>query len=269
MGSPQVPSAEANGISVAYRDSGTPGEPLILINGFASTMDMWNPPLLDALSRRFRTIVFDNRGTGYSTADGAPFSIPLFAADTAALMDALWIPRARILGFSMGACIAQELALLHPERVERLVLHAGTCGGERMIMMQPAVWARLSDKSGTGMEVADRMFSVLFPEDWRANHDPWRYCPDIRETTAADTASRQAEALFRWSGSYDRLPQVRCPALVIAGADDVVIPPENSRILAGRIPGARLELVPGAGHGLQYQCPEELAKSIIRFLQDT
>jgi pimeloyl-ACP methyl ester carboxylesterase len=259
----------ANGISIAYRDSGSAAFPLVLINGFASTMDMWNPPFLAALSRWFRVIVFDNRGAGYTSMTETPFSIPLFAQDTLALMDSLTISRAHILGLSMGASIAQELVLAHPERVERFVLVSGTCGGEKMVMMQPDVWELLSDKSGTGTDLANRMFSVLFPPAWRASHDPWQYCPEVTETTGEAVAAQQGEALFRWPGSFDRLPAISRPALVVTGSDDVVIPPENSRILAGRIPGARLIEMPGAGHGLQYQCPGELAGPVMEFLRET
>jgi len=166
----------------------------------------------------------------------------------------------------MGASIAQELVLAHPYRVDRLVLVSGTCGGEKMVMMQPEVWERLSDKRGTGTEMAERMFSVLFPPAWRTAYDPWQYCPEVTETTGEDVAARQAEALFRWPGSFERLPSIRCPALVVTGTEDVVIPPKNSRILADRIPGAQLKEFPGAGHGLQYQCPGELAGAVLGFL---
>ncbi|OPX62259.1 MAG: short chain dehydrogenase [Methanoregula sp. PtaB.Bin085] len=266
MNPPAVRYITANGITIAYQQSGSDGPPLILINGFASTMDTWNPPFLEPLAQRFRIIVFDNRGTGYTSAGEIPFSLPLFAQDTLALMDALGISRAHILGLSMGASIAQELVLAHPGRVDRLVLISGTCGGEHMVMMQPEIWARLSDKSGTGVDVADRMFSVLFPKNWLASHDPWQHCPDVRETTPEHMAAQQAEALFRWPGSFDRLPAIRCPVLVVTGAEDVVIPPQNSRILADRITGSRLVEFPGAGHGLQYQCPRELAGAVLAFL---
>jgi pimeloyl-ACP methyl ester carboxylesterase len=207
----------ANGITVAYRDAGSSGFPLILINGFASTMDMWNPPFLAALVRRFRTIIFDNRGTGYTSTGAVPFSIPLFAKDVAALMDVLGIARAHILGLSMGASIAQELVLAHPERVDRLILVAGTCGGPQGIGIPPGVWDLLSDKDGEPMEIANRMFSVLFPEDWLASHDPWEYCPKVHETTSEANAARQAEAFFSWPGSWERLPGIRSPVLVITG----------------------------------------------------
>ncbi|MFA4875773.1 MAG: alpha/beta hydrolase [Methanoregula sp.] len=260
-----VRNAEVNGITLAYREFGS-GHPLLLINGFASTMDTWNPPLLALLSQNFRVIIFDNRGTGYSTASDEPFSIPLFAKDTKALMDACGIDRANVLGLSMGASIAQELVLTCPGRVEKLILVSGTCGGDAGIRMKPEVWNRLSDKSGDLPELANRMFSVLFPESWLAAHDPWKYCPEVHETTREEIAARQAEAFFSWVGSWKRLPEIRCPTLVITGADDGVIPPENAAILAERIPGSQRVQFPGAGHGLQYQCPEEFTRAVLAFL---
>ncbi|WP_321506215.1 alpha/beta hydrolase [uncultured Methanoregula sp.] len=260
-----VRNAEVNGVTLAYREFGS-GYPLLLINGFASTMDTWNPPLLALLARHFHVIVFDNRGTGYSTASDEPFSIPLFAKDTTALMDTCGIGRACVLGLSMGASIAQELVLACPGRVEKLILVAGTGGGDAAVRMEPGVWNRLSDRSGELSELANRMFSVLFPEDWLATHDPWKYCPEVHETTSADNAARQATAFFDWPGSGERLTGIRCPVLVITGTDDVVIPPENAGILAERIRGARLVRFPGAGHGLQYQCPVEFVRTLLAFL---
>lgn len=263
-----VKVADVNGASLAYREIGS-GYPLLLINGFASTMDTWNPPVLEQLGRHFRVVIFDNRGTGYSSAPDEPFSIPLFARDALALMDACGIDRAHVLGLSMGASIAQELVLAQPGRVTRLILVAGTCGGGLMIRMQPTVWDKLADKSGSSADIVNRMFSVLFPEEWRAAHDPARYCPDVYETTSEEIAARQAETFFGWPGSYDRLPQIRCPVLVVTGSEDVVIPPENSRVLAERIPGARLAVFPGAGHGLQYQCAETFGRTVLKFLLST
>jgi pimeloyl-ACP methyl ester carboxylesterase len=263
----QVQTAETNGITIAYKEIGT-GFPIILINGYASTMDMWSPPVLAALAKQFRIIVFDNRGTGLSSTTDDPFAIPLFASDTLGLMDALGIARAHVLGHSMGACIAQELVLSSPEQIKRVILVSGTCGGVKMIMMQREIWKTLSDKSGTGRDIAKRMFSVIFPKKWLAIHDPWQYCPEVYETTSKESAAKQGDALLSWQGTYDQLPAIRSPTLVITGSEDMVIPPENSRILANRIPGARLEQIPEAGHGLMYQCPERFAGMVLDFLQE-
>jgi pimeloyl-ACP methyl ester carboxylesterase len=266
MALPPPETCRTRDVTLAYREYGA-GFPLVLISGLAAPMKTWNPPVIAELSRHFRVIVFDNRGTGYSGASDEPFSIPLFARDTAGLMDALGISRAHILGHSMGACIAQELALAFPEKSGRLVLVAGDCGGSEAQRMAPKVFARLADRSGTMAEVAARLFSVLFPPAWLATHDPFKFCPDVEETTSDEIAARQAAAFFSWPGSFSRLGEIRARTLVLTGDEDVVVPCGNSRLLAEKIPGADLAVFPGAGHGLMYQCPDRFSGTVIRFLE--
>jgi len=252
-------------VSLAYRESGS-GYPVVLINGLASTMDMWNPPVLSKISEHFRVIIFDSRGTGFSSSSDKPFSIPLLAHDTATLMDALSISSAYILGLSMGASIAQELALSFPGKVTKLILVAGECGGSESVRMQPEIMAQLMDKSGTMNDVVNRMFSLLFPPSWLGAHDPFSYCPEVYETTSEEIVARQASAFFEWTGSFFRLGNIHMPTLVITGTDDVIVPPINSHIIRGRIPGAQLVEIPGAGHGLMYQFPDRFSDCVLTFL---
>jgi pimeloyl-ACP methyl ester carboxylesterase len=260
-----VTSVTVDGISLAYSEAGQ-GYPLILINGIASPMDTWNPPVLDRLSAQYRTVIFDIRGSGFSTTSREQYSIRLFARDTLRLMDALSIPRAHILGFSMGSSIAQEMALAYPERVERLILVAGTCGGREAGKNDPKVWDRLLDKTGSVKDITDRMFPLLFPPDWMRTHDPFRYCPEVSEVTSPAEAARQAAAFTGWEGSFDRLKAIRSPTLTITGSDDAIIAPEDSAMMAHHIPGAQLVIIPGAGHGLMYQCPDRFCDAVLAFL---
>jgi pimeloyl-ACP methyl ester carboxylesterase len=261
-----VKTVPVDDVCLAYRESGS-GYPLILINGLASTMDMWNPPVLRAVSEHFRVIIFDNRGTGYSGSSDKPISIPLLARDTAILMEKLGISSADLLGLSMGASVAQELAIRFPERISRLVLVSGTCGGTESVKVQPAIVAQLLDKSGTARDVACRMFSLLFPPSWLAAHDPFSSCPEVYETSGEGIVARQASAFFGWTGSFDRLGDICAPTLVITGTDDIVIPPANSSVISRRIPGALLLEIPGAGHGLMYQFPDRFSDCVLKFLE--
>jgi len=229
-------------------------------------MDMWNPPVLSKISESFRVIIFDNRGTGFSSSSDKPFSIPLLARDTAALMDALGISSAHVLGLSMGASVAQELTLSFPWKVNKLILVAGECGGPESVRMQPEIMAQLMDKSGTVLDVVNRMFSLLFPPSWLDTHDPFRYCPEVYETIGEEIVARQASAFFGWTGSFFRLGEVHSPTLVITGTDDVIVPPVNSHIISKRIPGAQLVEFPGAGHGLMYQFPDRFGDCVLTFL---
>jgi pimeloyl-ACP methyl ester carboxylesterase len=266
MALPPIKTVPAGDVTLACREYGA-GEPLVLINGLVSAMDTWNPPVLEALARHFRVIVFDNRGTGYSGYSDEPFLIPLFCQDTARLMEGLGLSRAHVLGFSMGACIAQELALAFPEKVDRLVLVAGDCGGSEAVRSSGEVFARLIDRSGTPAEIARRMFSLLFPAAWLAGHDPLMYCPAVEEMTEDEAAARQLDAFLSWPGSFSRLCGIQARTLVLTGDADSVVPCENSRTLAGRIPGAELEIIPDAGHGLMYQCPDRFYETVSGFLR--
>jgi pimeloyl-ACP methyl ester carboxylesterase len=265
----QVPikTVRVDDITIAYEDFGQ-GKPLLLIMGYGSTMDFWPPAVLSNLSKDHRVIVFDNRGMGNTTSSGKPFTVPLFADDTAGLMDALNISRADVLGWSMGADVAQELALRHPGKVDRLILYAGSVGGNESIPASPAVLEQLTNTSGSDRERGERLFSLLFPATWLREHpDSRTYFPIPTETSPTESYIRQAEAIGSWNGTYSRLPDIRSPTLVLNGAEDVINIPANAFIIGGRIPGAWVIQLPGGGHGMMYQYPEQFGRIVTFFLE--
>lgn len=263
----QVRTVHVNDIDIAYTDIGQ-GKPLILINGYGMTMDLWPPGVLTNLSRTHRVIVFDNRGMGNTTASDKPFTIGLFADDVAGLLDALNISQADVLGWSMGAEVAQELALRHPGNVDRLILYAGTSGGKESVPASPAVIEKLTNTSGSARERGERFFSLLFPAAWLREHpDPMAYFPVPTESSNAESYVRQIEAISTWNGTYSRLPGIRSPTLVLTGADDVISVPENAFLIGGRIPGAWVIQVPGGGHGMMYQFPDKFEQIVTFFLE--
>jgi len=113
-------------IPMSYRIYGE-GYPLVMIMGYGSTMKLWDPMLIRSLSAYYKLIIFDNRGMGNTETGKLPFSIEQFADDTAGLMDALGIRQAHVLGWSMGGLIAEEVALRHPGKVNKLILYAAHC----------------------------------------------------------------------------------------------------------------------------------------------
>ncbi len=263
----QVRTVRVDDIEVAYKEIGQ-GAPLLFIIGYGSTMDLWPADVLSNLSSTHRVIVFDNRGMGNTTASEKPFSIGLFADDAAGLMDALNISRADVLGWSMGADIAQELVLRHPGKVDRLILYAGSCGGNESVPAAPEVLEQLTNTSGSARERGERLFTLLFPAAWLRDHpDPRTYFPVPTETSSPESYVRQAEAIGSWNGTYSRLPGIRSPALVLTGTEDVISVPANAFIIGGRIPGAWVIQVPGGGHGMMYQYPD-LFERIVTFFLD-
>ncbi len=262
-----IQKMHVNDSEMAYKVFGE-GEPLVLIMGYGSAVDLWPPKFLDHLSSNYKVIVFDNRGMGYSTAPAGNFSIEEMADDAAGLLDALEIEQAHVLGWSMGSLVAQEVALRHPEKVEKLVLYAANCGGAEAVQPSSEVLEELTNTSGTPEEVGMRLFALLFPPEFlKENPEFYKEFPMPTEPSHPENMGRQAEAIATWSGSCDRLSQIEGPVLLVAGTDDVITPPDNSMIMAERIPGSWLVRFEGAGHGLMYQYPERLASIVSAFLE--
>ena len=255
-------------IDISYEVMGE-GPPLVLIMGLTATMDWWDPQFLDALSRKRQLLIFDNRGAGRT---GAPadqkFTISQMADDTIGLMDALGMDRADVMGVSMGGMIAQELALSYPERVNKLVLCVTFCGGENTVYTSKEVLGRLVDRSGTTEEMVARFATLLFPDEWLEQNSGYLGDFAARYMVAPTTDHNAAMQFMATTtfDTYDRLPSVDKPTLVACGAEDILIPPENSRIIASRIPGARLVEFEGAGHGFINQQREQFLELLEDFL---
>ena len=263
----KVDSVPVGDINIAYKILGQ-GEPIVLIMGYGSTMDMWDPLFLDNLSSKYELIIFDNRGMGNTTASPGNFSIAQFANDTAGLMDALGIEKAHILGWSMGSFVAQELAIRYPERVNGIILYAGDCGGKDAVLPSPQTLKDLANTSGSPEERGMRLINLLFPKEWLSKQPAfYKWFPIPKETSLPENIERQVQAIAAWPGSCNRLGSIKSPALIVTGKDDVIAPPKNAFILAQRINVSWLVQFEGAGHGLMYQYPDRLAGVVSGFIE--
>jgi pimeloyl-ACP methyl ester carboxylesterase len=249
----EVKTVQVDDVELAYKVFGR-GEPLVMITGYGATMDAWSPKLVETLAERYRVIVFDNRGMGLSTASAKEFTVPLMAEDTAGLMAALGIEKAHVMGWSMGSTIAQELALRHPEKVNKLILYATDYENKDVL-------AVLNKPNGGEHE------NHLIPKQWLANHpDPAAYMPEVTEKADPAIIQRQLEAISNWSGTYDRLVGLKNDLLIIAGSDDAVTRAAKSLVVAGQVRGAWLVQFKNGGHGLMYQASEDMAAVVLTFL---
>ncbi len=245
-----------------YYEAHGEGFPLLMIMGLGANLDWWDPRLVAALSERFRTIVFDNRGTGRTTSSEKEFTIPRFAEDAAGLMDALGVAKAHVLGISMGGMIAQELALNHPERVTQLVLCSTNCGRTKSIPASSNTLGLLlragsaPSPEGIARGTVPLCFTPDFVEAHQDGVDAW-VRQVVKFPTSPDSFLRQARAIADFD-TYDRLRGIRIPTLVLHGRQDILIPPENASVLAEAIPGATLRIFEGSAHGLA----EDMEKAI-------
>lgn len=260
-----MPRVRVGDINIYYEVRGR-GAPLIMIMGLAGNIDLWDPRLVSELSKHFMLVMFDNRGSGRTDMGQKKFSIKLFADDTVGLMDALGIAKANVLGISMGGMIAQELALSYPERVEKLILCSTTCGGRHGVL-PPSRPFPPSMLDASPREIAEIMVRFIFTEEFiRSNPRLIEAVIErmVRTPTPREAFLGQLNAIMEFD-SYERLPQIRAPTLILHGKLDALLPPENAIILAKAIPNAKLILLERSGHGLAEEIDKVIA-AIIEFL---
>jgi pimeloyl-ACP methyl ester carboxylesterase len=256
-----MPKIKVNDINVYYEVHGQ-GFPLVMIMGLGANIDWWDPRLVHGLSKKFKLILFDNRGAGRTDISDKQYTIKLFADDTASLMDALGIPRANVLGLSMGGMIAQELALNYPEKVEKLVLCSTFCGGAKAVQPSPEVLRVLTaDRSAMSPEeIVRSMIPLIFTKDFVENNPEFvelSVQQMLKAPISNEAFLRQLNAITEFD-TYDRLSQIKAPTLVLHGKRDILVPPENGEILAKAIPNAKLVYFRNSAHGLA----EEIDKVI-------
>jgi pimeloyl-ACP methyl ester carboxylesterase len=222
-------------------------------------------------------IVFDNRGIGETTVGTKPFSIEQFANETAGLLDALQIEKADVFGASLGSFVAQELTLNYPQKVDRLILHAGFCGGNETIYPSGRAAETIMTLSSpqalrnmTAEQQAMILAQIMFPPKWLKEH------PEILNTVIELAPSRSASpeiiqqqglASATWKGACDRLANITQPTLLIVGDQDLLAPAANSVMMARRIPHSWLVIIQGTGHGMMWQVPDEFSAIVQTFLQ--
>jgi pimeloyl-ACP methyl ester carboxylesterase len=265
-----MPQVQVGDVNLNYEVRGG-GDPLLMVMGLGGSSAEWSPALVDELARSFRTIIYDNRGTGRSDKPDIPYSLEMFAADAIAILDALKIDRVHLFGVSMGGMIAQELALRYAPRLQTLTLGCTTCGGKNAVAPPPeslklltAPRAGLSDE-----ELIRRGWPLAYTPSYIQNHRADLEAGMARQLahpTPAFVVKRHLEATYALK-THDRLPEIKTPTLVVTGAKDVLIPARNSEIIAKRIPGAKLHVIPDSGHAFFNETPREFIDVFKPFAQ--
>jgi 3-oxoadipate enol-lactonase len=241
------------------------GPPLLLIMGMSGTALHWGEPFLQALREDFDVIAYDHRGVGASTRLDGEITIVEMAEDAAALLEALGIEAAHVVGFSMGGMIAQELALAHPERVLTLTLAGTYCGGEGSALTSPEVMEQLAGAmmSGDAARAVRTGWEVNVSPSYAADDQAWERFRSItgQRAVAVEVVLAQMRACMAHDAKA-RLAQVGVPTLVIHGSLDQMLPSENGRLIASQIEGSRLEIIDGVGHLLTWETPERAAELV-------
>lgn len=267
-----MPRVEVNGIGIHYEEHGS-GPPLVMIGGLGADTYLWSKQV-PAFAKRFRVVVFDNRGSGESDKPDKPYSIPMMVDDTFGLMRAIGIERAHVMGASLGGLIAQELVLTHPEMVDRLVLVCTTSNGPRST--RPSLWSLIPMVFAlrrTGDPAADtrRAFSIFAHPTWLKENPG-----EVEEYVAWRVAHPQPRSAFkRQRGAIrgfhreDRLGTITAPTLIVHGDSDRIAPVANARVLGELIPGAKVVILEESGHACSFDQRDRFNQAVLEFLTVT
>lgn len=257
-----MPLLSVGDVQLYYEIRGE-GPPLLVLLGLPAVVsDVL--PFVERLADDFTVIVYDNRGSGGSDKPESWYTIKLFAEDAAGLLDALGVASADVFGFSMGAMIAQELALNFPQKVGRLVLGCTPAGGSRSVPPADDIVRAFTIKTEDWSEWMRALAPFAFSPSYARCH------PEVvAGFIAKKSADVQPYAAYRRQlgainrhDAYDRLSLIAHLTLVISGTEDVVVPAENARLLADRIPNARLTMLEGAGHLFFLEQPDATLAAI-------
>ncbi len=265
-----MPAVRARDIDIHYELEGE-GPRVLNISGTGGDLRR-KPALASILGDAFTTLSYDQRGLGQTTIPDGPYSMAGYAADAAALLDALGWERCMVMGTSFGGMVAQEFAVTFPGRVAKLVLNCTSSGGAGKPSYPLHELQSLEPETRIRAQI--RLSDTRVTPEWeQANARELEALLDQRREAAAigaDEPRRELGARLQLEARihhdvYDRLPALTMPVLVCAGAYDGIAPPANSRAIAARIPNARYEEFEG-GHGFLWQDPRA-AGAIAAFLR--
>ena len=265
----------ANGVDYAYRDTGGETMPLVLLQHFRGNLDSWDPALIDALATNRRVIAFDNAGVGGSTG-ATPHTIRQMAHDAIAFITAMGFSQADILGFSIGSFVAQEIALIRPAIVRRLVLASSAPQGAAGMHGWAAEVIGAVGKPQTSPEEYIGVFFASSPSSRKAGQESvqrqYARTEDRDAATTWATREAQYDAVCTWGipdhGALQRVAAIEHPVFVANGDSDPMILPHYTYLLAGLIPQAKVKIYPDSAHGFLFQHHAEFAADIEAFLSD-
>ena len=260
-----MPFVENQGARIYWDEQGH-GPPVLLIMGLGYPSQMWyrSRPVLAA---HYRTIALDNRGVGRSDVPSGPYPISLMASDAAAVLDAAGIESAHVFGVSMGGMIAQEFALQYTQRVRSLILGCTAAGGPTAVRAEPEATQLLMGRIKMSPDQAAEA-AVPFIYDSATPRERIDEDLEIRRPwfPRAEGYAAQLQGIIAWE-AYSRLSGIAAPTLVIHGESDRLVPPGNGKLIADRIPGAKLLMIPHASHLFPTDQTETAHGAILEFLR--
>ncbi|MFS2165264.1 alpha/beta fold hydrolase [Variovorax sp. Varisp62] len=263
----------AGGVEFAYRELGADngGTPLVCLIHLAAVLDNWDPRVVDGLAARHRVITFDNRGVGASSGKPAS-SMEEMARDAITFIKAMGLEQVDLFGFSMGGMIAQEIVLMEPGLVRRMIITGtGPAGGEGIGKVARVTYLDMLRGLLTRQDPKQFLFFTRTPAGIRAGKEflqrlKERSANRDKEITVA-ALQAQLKALRRWGAKKPvDLSKIHHPVLVANGDSDRMVPSKNTYDLAQRLPNSELVIYPDSGHGAVFQFHADFLSKALEFL---
>jgi 3-oxoadipate enol-lactonase len=258
---------ETHGQRLYYESHGK-GKPLLLVAGLGADITAWQLQIAP-LSAHFQVIAFDNRDSGRSSRATDSYGIADMATDTAGLLDALGFNKTHVLGTSMGGAIAQELAINHPNRLDKLILSSTMPQFARFAAFPIQVWTWLRERDPENLvfpiEVISWCMTHEFLKDSAAVEEMSEQIRHPPYPVPPEAFRRQTEALCAFD-ALDRLTEIHATTLVLVGAEDILTPPWAARELATHIASARLQVLDGGAHCPYWEIADRFNQAVIDFL---
>jgi len=246
------------------------GPTIVFVPGYGMTLDEWPGRLISHLAKSHRVILYNHRGVSGERNPTVEFTIPQGARDLHQVITQAAGENEKpvhIIGYSMGGMIALEYAVLYPDSVDRLVLLNADCGGVLKVPAEEWVTEEMAKELTTPEAYLERAGYLLLPESYRCEHpDPQTWFVDYGEVADPHAVREQFDAMLLWGGVCPNLHAIQSKTLVIAGDQDIVIPPENAENIAAALPHATLRMLEGQAHGMIFCEPVMIAEIIEEFL---
>jgi pimeloyl-ACP methyl ester carboxylesterase len=268
--------AAGNAIEYAYRDLGHSEVPLVLLQHFRGNLDNWDPALIDALAAERRVITFDNVGVGATTGT-TPDTVEATARGAIAFLEAMDLQKVDLLGFSIGSFVAQEIALIRPDLLRRVVLaSAAPQGAAGMHGWAPWVIGAVGTPETTPQDYISVFFAPTETSREAGQQAAGRIfggrTTERDESTTWQTRQAQYDAVYTWGipnhSLLERVTAIDLPVFVANGDSDPMILPRYSYLLAGLLPNARVKIYPDSAHGFLFQHHAEFAADVNSFLEE-
>ncbi|MFX0019039.1 MAG: alpha/beta fold hydrolase [Promethearchaeota archaeon] len=265
-----MPKVKVDGVNLYYETHGD-GSPLLMIQGLSENVYWWDRPMIEELSKHFKTVIFDNRGVGRSDDLDEDISIEMMATDALGLMDALSINQAHILGHSLGGMVAQELAIKFPERIKKLVLCSTSCGGSKAEIPSietQKLLTKLSIRKHT-RDLTEEGMTHIFTKTFLDENSEFmeKKVDDILIIPTGPTTFKAQMAAWMRYNSCRKLKNINIPTLILHGKQDILVPPSNAELLAEKMPGAEIIYFDSNAHIIHTEEPDKFIKTLLKFLK--